>query len=233
MSIRHAVHQSLQYLKRVPWPLFVLGFAALLLMGIQEIADEVMEGETRGVDTYLLMSLREAGDPANPIGPRWLEEVMRDMSALGGIAILTLVVCGTAIYLLLQKRYLLTGYVALSTIFGTVLSNVLKAGFDRPRPDLIPHDIIVYTASFPSGHAMMSASVYLTLGTLLAEAQDRYRIRVFWIFWAIFLTLTIGISRVYLGVHWPSDVLAGWMTGTLWATLCWLGLRWIERRQRV
>lgn len=219
--------------KKIPWPIFALAIAALLLMGIQEVADDVMEGDTHEVDTHLLMMLRESGDVSDPLGPTWVEEIMRDISALGGIAVLTLMIIGASAYALMQKRYLLTGYILFSSIIGTILSNVLKAGFDRPRPDFIPHDIVVYTASFPSGHAMMSAVVYLTLGALLAEATNKRGLRIFWAFWAVELVLLIGISRIYLGVHWPSDVLFGWMIGSLWALLCWVGLKWIEKRKRV
>ncbi len=210
-----------------------MGAVVLLFMGILEVAEEVMEGDTHNVDAYLLMLLREHGDVSNPIGPRWLEEVMRDFTALGGIAVLSLMVLGTVVYLAMQKRYLLTAYVMCSAVLGTVLSNLLKASFDRPRPNLIPHDIIVYTSSFPSGHAMMSAVIYLTLGTLLAEAQDKYHVRLFWLFSALLITLLVGFSRVYLGVHWPSDVLAGWMIGLVWALICWLGLRYIEKKRSV
>lgn len=233
MPLRRTFQIIWTWLRQVPWPCYALGIALWLLICIQEVAEEVMEGDTHAIDTQLIGLLRAHGDMANPIGPHWIEEIMRDVSALGGIAVLTLVILGTVIYLLMQRRYILSAYVAFASIFGTVLSNMLKALFDRPRPDFIPHDIAVYTASFPSGHAMMSAVVYLTLGALLAEAQDKYHVRAFWMMWALFLTFIIGFSRVYLGVHWPSDVLAGWMTGLLWALLCWLGLKYIERKKTV
>ena len=109
--------------------------------------------------------------------------------------------------------------VVVAVVGGMLLSTGLKLGFERPRPDLVPHGARVYTASFPSGHAMLSAVTYLTLGALLARVQERRRVKAFFIGLAVVLTLLVGVSRVYLGVHWPSDVLAGWCVGAAWAVL--------------
>ncbi|MBR9904520.1 MAG: phosphatase PAP2 family protein, partial [Gammaproteobacteria bacterium] len=108
-------------------------------------------------------------------------------------------------------------------------STVMKLGFDRPRPDLVPHEAMVYTASFPSGHSMMSAVTYLTLAALLIRVQPALRLKAYLLILAILLTLLVGISRVYLGVHWPTDVLAGWTAGASWAALCWIVMRWMQR----
>jgi undecaprenyl-diphosphatase len=116
---------------------------------------------------------------------------------------------------------------------GALLSTLLKLSFERPRPDLVPHAVAVYTASFPSGHAMLSAVTYLTLGTLLARIQPRRRLRAYIVAVAVLLTLLVGTSRVYLGVHWPTDVLAGWCLGAAWAMLCWAVALWLQRRGRV
>jgi undecaprenyl-diphosphatase len=116
---------------------------------------------------------------------------------------------------------------------GMMLSTALKMGFERPRPDLVPHATRVYTASFPSGHAMLSATAYLTLGALLARVEKLRRIKAFFLGLAVCLTLLIGISRVYLGVHWPSDVLAGWADGAAWASLCWFAALQLQRRGQV
>jgi undecaprenyl-diphosphatase len=114
-----------------------------------------------------------------------------------------------------------------------LLSTALKLGFARPRPDLVPHGVRVYTASFPSGHAMLSAVTYLTLGALLARVQPQRRVKAFLLGLAIALTVLIGMSRVYLGVHWPSDVLAGWCGGAAWASLCWFVALQLQRRGEV
>jgi undecaprenyl-diphosphatase len=104
----------------------------------------------------------------------------------------------------------------------------LKYSIDRDRPALVPHGSVVYTASFPSGHSMLAASTYLTMGALLARVQRRRRIKAYILMVAITATLLVGISRVYLGVHWPTDVIAGWTAGTGWALLCWLLARWLQ-----
>jgi undecaprenyl-diphosphatase len=110
---------------------------------------------------------------------------------------------------------------------------VLKEFFERPRPDLVPHGAEVFTASFPSGHAMMSAVVYLTLGALLARVETGLRVKAFVLSVSVLLTVLVGISRVYLGVHWPTDVLAGWTVGAAWAVMCWLIARVLQRKGRV
>jgi undecaprenyl-diphosphatase len=114
-----------------------------------------------------------------------------------------------------------------------VLSSILKLGTDRPRPDLVAHLVEVHTASFPSGHAMLSAVVYLTLGGLLSRVERPWRIKIHLLSVAVILTLLIGVSRVYLGVHWPTDVLAGWCAGATWAMLCWRVALALQRRGEI
>ena len=208
-------------IRRNPLPALAFLVAAAAFLAFTELADDVLEGENHQIDTTILLMMRSA-DLADPIGPPWAEEMMRDITALGGVAVLTLVTIFSAIYLLLRKRKDLVLYLAAAAVTGTVLSNLLKAGFSRPRPDIVPHEIVVYTASFPSGHSLVAAVIYLTLGVILAEAQARYRIKIYILTVAVVVTLLIGISRIYLGVHWPSDVLAGWLAGTAWAFMLWI-----------
>jgi undecaprenyl-diphosphatase len=170
-------------------------------------------------------------DPTDPIGPRWFEEIMRDFTAFGGNAVLAVVSVAVIGFLLLTGKRQAAAMIAVSLITGTLLSHALKWGFDRPRPDLVPHGAAVYTQSFPSGHAMLSAIVYLTLGALLARVQTDLRAKIYLLMVAVLLTVTIGASRVYLGVHWPTDVLAGWAVGAAWALLCWLVLLWLQRHK--
>jgi undecaprenyl-diphosphatase len=172
---------------------------------------------------------RNPQDLSDPIGPRWFEEVMRDMTALGGTAVLTLLTVFVTLFLVLSGKRRSAMLVASSIVLGTVFSTLLKLAFDRPRPDLVPHGMEVYTLSFPSSHAMMSALVYLTLGALLARTQSSVRVRIYLIVCAILLTFLIGVSRVYLGVHWPTDVLAGWAVGSCWALLSWLIARRLQK----
>lgn len=199
----------------------LMGLVAALLAGFGLIADEVGEGDTLDFDKAVLAALREPGDMQNPIGPAWVEEAARDITALGGVAFLTLLVTLVVIHFLLRGKWRTGAFLAFVVVAGTAISNTLKDVFDRPRPDLtgIVH---VMTASFPSGHATVSAVTYLTLGVVLARATDRRRMKVFYIVTAIFLTGIVGLSRLYLGVHYPTDVAAGWALGAAWAILCGL-----------
>ncbi|MGD9980004.1 MAG: phosphatase PAP2 family protein [Hyphomonadaceae bacterium] len=202
---------------------------ALPVFAFLEIADEVGEGEARWFDEGLLLALR-TGDPADPIGPHWLEAWIVDLSALGGFAVLTLITLFALGYLLVLKRWQSAIMVLAATLGGTAISEGLKVGFNRPRPDLVAHIVETTSMSFPSGHAMLSAVAYLTLGALIARTQERRRLRTYVLGAAILLTLIIGASRVYLGVHWPTDVLAGWCLGAAWALACWVAATWISRR---
>ncbi|MFG6157692.1 phosphatase PAP2 family protein [Halomonas sp. 1390] len=203
------------------------------IWGFIELADDVSEGDTQSLDETLLLSLRNPVDHTDPLGPGWVEELGRDFTALGGVGVLVLVVLVALGYLLLARRYRAALLAAVAVPGGILLSTIMKAGFDRPRPDLVPHDSIVYTASFPSGHAMMSAVTYLTLAALLIRVQPELKLKAYILGVALLLTLLVGISRVYLGVHWPTDVLAGWTAGAAWAALCWLAMRWMQRREQV
>lgn len=202
------------------------------LWGFVELADQVEEGGTRVFDEQVLLGLRHADDPALPLGPAWLQIAARDLTALGSVTVLCVLTTLVFGYLFLLRRYQLAGLVVVALGGGLLAMPLLKSGFDRPRPDLVPHMVEVYTQSFPSGHAMLSAIVYLTLGAMVAESQKERRAAVFAIAVAILLTVLIGTSRVYLAVHWPSDVLAGWAIGAAWAVVCWLVAAWLERRRR-
>ena len=213
--------------------LLVPGFVAGAVWLFIELADEILEGETHRIDRALLLAMRKAGDLAEPIGPRWLEEMMRDVTAFGSPGPLVFLTLAAVIYLLLRRRHRTALFVFLAVGGGQLLSSLLKLGFDRPRPDLVPHGMTVYTASFPSGHAMMAAVTYLTLGALLARTETRRRLKAYIMLLALLLTLLIGISRVYLGVHWPSDVLGGWIAGSAWAAMCWSLAVTLQRRGRL
>jgi len=212
---------------------FAAFLSASALFAFVEIADDVREGDTVAFDTTILLAFREPSDVSNPLGPPWLEGIMRDFTALGGVAVLTTVTVLVVGFLLLTRKRHSAWMVAASVIGGIALSHLLKWGFGRPRPDLVPHATVVYSQSFPSGHAMLSAVVYLTLGALLARTEADVRVKIYLLGAACFLTLVIGISRVYLGVHWPTDVLAGWAVGASWALICWLVMLWLQGRGKV
>jgi len=190
------------------------------LWAFAELADEMEDGESHAFDKSILLALRNPSNLEDPIGPRWLELVARDITSLGGTAVLTLVTLATLGFLLMTRKRGAALLVAVSVAGGTLLSSLLKSGFDRPRPDLVSHAVEVSSASFPSGHAMLATVTYLTLGALLVQVQERRHVQIYLLSWGLLLSLLVGASRVYLGVHWPTDVLAGWCVGAAWALLC-------------
>ncbi len=198
-----------------------------------EVADEVIEGETGRIDRALLLALRTGEGRADPAGPGWVEEIGRDFTAFGGTGVLTFVALAVIGYLLLAGRRRTALFTAIAVAGGLLISTLLKLGFDRPRPDLVPHESIVYTASFPSGHSMMAAVTYLTLAAILMRVHRSRLLKAYLLIVATVLVLLVGVSRVYLGVHWPTDVVAGWSAGAAWAALCWLAARWLQRRRMV
>ena len=216
-------------------PVVLIGLAIVVASTwfFADLADEVLEGDTKRFDEAVLLSLRMAGDPAMPIGPAWLTEVSRDLTALGGIAVLALVIVAVTGYVWLIGKHGAMWLILASTLGGWLISSLLKYFFARPRPAVVAHLTEVNTASFPSGHSMMSAVVYLTLGALLTRLVARPLIKLYLLGIACVLTGLVGLSRVYLGVHYPTDVLAGWLAGLVWATLCWLVARWLQRRGQI
>ncbi|MES2475799.1 MAG: phosphatase PAP2 family protein [Verrucomicrobiota bacterium] len=202
--------------------------------GFTALAGEVMEKETHDFDEFILLAMREPGDTAAAIGPPWLGEMARDITALGGFTLLTgVTVIATGVALLSGKPRLAVAGV-ISVVLGSLLVRALKYGYNRPRPDLIEHAMLATNPSFPSGHSTMAALVWLTLGMVIARTQPRHRVRVFVVAISVVITLLVGVSRVYLGVHWPTDVLAGWTLGGAWAALFWMiSIRIDHRAQRV
>ncbi len=218
-------------LNRVEFPALAAGFLiAAACWGFVELMEVAREATAHDFDTRILLAFREAGDADNPLGPAWFEEAMRDITALGGTAVLLLVTLAAVFYLLVSRSLGTALFVLTAVAGGQVLSSLLKLGVERPRPDLVSHLAEVYTLSFPSGHAMLSAVTYLTLGSLLARTVPGRAAKIYVISVAVLTTLLVGLSRVYLGVHWPSDVLAGWCAGFAWALLCLLAARVVTRR---
>jgi undecaprenyl-diphosphatase len=196
------------------------------------LAGEVLEGDTQAFDRWFLHALRSPEDPAWPRGPRWLVEVGRDVTAFGSpvaVALLTAAVMG---YLWLQRRYGALWFVVVATAGGSLLGRLLKEVFARERPEPLPC-LWVSSPSFPSGHALLAAVVYLTLGILLARLEPRLLLKAYFLGVMMALTFLVGLSRVYLGVHYPTDVLAGWTVGLIWGFLCWLAARYLQRRGTV
>ena len=154
----------------------------------------------------------------------------RDLTSLGSPTVLALITIAAVSYLWIDGKRATALFAALSIIGGAVLVSLLKFGFARPRPELVSHLVNANSFSFPSGHATMAAVTYLTLGVLLARVQKRRRMKLYVLVVASILVLFVGFTRVYLGVHWPTDVLAGWCIGTAWAAGCWLIATWLQSR---
>jgi undecaprenyl-diphosphatase len=205
--------------------------ASSLLAAIK-LAD-IVRGDGSGLDERVLRAFRSSDDLAHPLGPRWLAEMVRDVTALGSTGVLAIVVAAVAGFLLLTSKTHTALLVVISVLAGVLISQTLKFVVARPRPELVPHGTEVFTASFPSGHAMMAAVVYLTLGALLARSQPDKGVKIYVLSTAVILTGLVGLSRIYLGVHWPTDVLAGWALGGLWALISWMAMLWLQREGRV
>lgn len=212
-------------------PLLTFLAAAGLVLAFGLLADEVREGGTLSFDTAVLIALRSPTSHG-PLGPPWLQEAVRDVTALGSFVFLGLLLGAVVGYLLLVRQRGLALLMLIAVLGGTVMSSLLKIGFDRPRPD-ITGSVRVFTASFPSGHATLSAVTFLTMGVLLARFAPQARVRAYVLTLAVLLTIVVGLSRLYLGVHYASDVLAGWCAGSAWAILCWSVALLLQRRRQI
>jgi undecaprenyl-diphosphatase len=218
---------SLPFEFEVVAAIFVVAASSFLFL---KLASEVREGETHAIDQAILLQLRDPTDPSNPIGPHWLEIMFRDLTSLGSPTVLALIAGAVVLYLWIDQKPAAARFVAIAIAGGAALEVLLKLGFARPRPELVSHLVDVNSFSFPSGHATMATITYLTLGALLARVQTRRRMKLYILGLAIFLALIVGFSRVYLGVHWPTDVVAGWCVGAAWALGCWLVATWLQSR---
>ncbi|WP_245825073.1 phosphatase PAP2 family protein [Sphingomonas azotifigens] len=217
--------------RRRPELVVLLAFAltGLTLLAVLYGGAEILEGDTRAFDRALLIQLRHATEG----GAFWkttLRTLMQAFTALGSTGILVIVVAIVVGFLLLAHRRNLALLLIAATGSGGVVSSLLKRLFDRPRPDVIAHLTSFGSASLPSGHAMNSAVVYLTLAGLVVRIVPTARLRIYTICCAVALTAAIGISRVYLGVHWPTDVVVGWVAGAVWALLWWAIAWWFVNR---
>lgn len=194
------------------------------------VMNEMLEGETRSFDEAVLLWLRDPADTSLPLGPYWLTKIVSDITVLGGTTVLALVTTIIIIFLCMRRQWANALFLVASVIGGLAISSALKLGVARPRPDVVAHLVEVHDFSFPSGHAMLSAATYLTLAAMLTRVEKSRYDRIFFVSLAICLIVAIGLSRIYLGVHYPSDVLAGWCAGSAWAGFVWLFARRYIRR---
>jgi undecaprenyl-diphosphatase len=225
-SLRFLSHRFFHLFRRLDFRLLLYLLSILLFIWcFWEVAELVKEGVTEEIDTRLLLACRDNTPEHNGIGPPWFPGAVRDITALGSTMVLLLLTLSVTCCFLLQGRWRTALFVATTVLLGWYAMDGLKAHYGRPRPQVVPHLATETSLSFPSGHARMSAVVYPTLGAVLAQRSKRRSLKIFWIGQAIVLTLLIGASRVYLGVHNPSDVLAGWLAGSAWALFAFLVAR--------
>lgn len=201
----------------------ILGAGAL--WAFLNLGGEMAEGETDAFDRRLILALRTPGALGDPIGPKSVEEAVRDMTALGGTTVVALVTTVAVLAFLFHKKWRHALVMGGAVLLAIASSEFTKGYYDRARPDLVPHGVYVYSGSFPSGHSTLSAATYLTLAMLVASLETRRRTKALAYSLAGLVLVAVGFSRVYLGVHWPSDVLAGWCLGAVWALAGWMALR--------
>ncbi|OGU71635.1 MAG: hypothetical protein A2V93_06405 [Ignavibacteria bacterium RBG_16_34_14] len=230
ISLKDFLHELITKEIKVLLVILVLLICVLTFL---EIGDAISAGETRQFDLSIIEFFRAEDDFNKPMEPTWVTEFMTDITSLGGGYILAIITIFVSIFLILQKRYDAFWLLLAATIGGTLISFWLKDIYDRERPDLIYRLVTVTSFSFPSGHSMMSAVLYLTQAAIVARFQRTWKIRIYILSIALLLTLIIGFSRVYLGVHYPTDVIGGWTIGLAWASLCWCIAWYIQRRKRL
>jgi undecaprenyl-diphosphatase len=206
-----------------------LAVLAIALSTFLDIVEDLGEHPSHAFDHAVLKALRVAGEPNNPLGPKWFEIAAADVTALGSVAVLVIIVLVVSGFLLMQRRPLAVAGLITAGLGGLAMSQTLKLVIGRERPPLEYRAVEAVNASFPSGHAMLSAVIYLTLGAILAKAMRRKRDKAYVLVVGVLLTFFVGLSRIYLGVHWATDVFGGWCVGAAWATTCWLAAWATER----
>ncbi|MBI3862348.1 MAG: phosphatase PAP2 family protein [Planctomycetia bacterium] len=221
MRLRSLRQVVVQWMRREDLAMLLTALAIVIgTWLVLEISDMLAEGMEHDLDRWIVMALRRTPGSAEPIGPRWLQVAARDITALGSRAVLTLATAAVAICLSLIRRHRESLLLVGASLAGLFVMQALKALVARPRPFPMPGIIDDPTSSFPSGHAMLSAVVYLTLGSILSSLVPSRRLRSYTFGVALAVTFLVGISRVYLGVHYPSDVFAGWTLGLSWGMAC-------------
>ena len=216
----------------------IVAVIALFLAGagialFADLAEDMSEGDGQAFDQAILSAMRPHADPSDAWGPWWLEEAAGDLTALGGIAVLSLFATIVVLFLFLQRKRLSALLLLIGLTGGVALSEGLKSVFERDRPPQAYQAVDTINASFPSGHALLSAVFYLSIGVMLTRAFPQRRFKAYVLAVAMVLTLLVGLTRIYLGAHWTTDVLAGWSVGAAWAMILWLVAYAVQRRQAV
>lgn len=188
----------------------------------------ISNGSTESIDTWLLRLNRDGGPEFHPAGSIKQQSVMRDITALGSGVILTGFTFLVMLFHFLRREWRTGWFIGLTILFGWFAMEGLKLMYNRERPTAVPHMMTEKSLSLPSGHAMMSTVVFFMLASVYAARINQRGLQIFVYAVAVMLTVLIGYSRVYLGVHHPSDVLAGWLLGLLWVQLAWCVCRYFR-----
>lgn len=192
--------------------------AVAAVAGFATVAEEVMEGETRAFDVAVLRWMEQRHTPRLDV---WALEV----TSLGSGLVVAMTVAVASVFLWVTRHRYSVALLWTALLGSWLITRTLKTVFDRPRPDVFPWQThYVDQGSFPSGHATTSMVVYLTLAYLVGRLAETRRLRALTLLVAAVLIALIGTSRLYLGVHYPSDVMAGYAVGFAWATFCALGI---------
>jgi undecaprenyl-diphosphatase len=191
--------------------------AAACWLGFFGVVLAVHSGHAEALDSTGLLFWR--GDTLRPLGSARLLEAVRDVTALGGVLLRNLFAAGCAIALLFMGLRREAALLTLTVAAGWLVNSLVKGLVGRDRPDIVPHLMEAGGHSFPSGHSFNSAVVYISAALAFAAMADRSTVKATLVAAAMALSLAIAWSRVWLGVHWPTDVIAGWLGGAGWAFL--------------
>lgn len=196
--------------------------AAIATWAFGEFAETVMAGQTQAFDDSVLRWMGAHHTSA-------FDSAMLEITSLGTGIVVMMIVGVAALFLALTRHRYSAALLLAATGGGGLLNLVLKHYFERPRPHIFTWGTHVVSSSFPSGHAMSAAVVYSTVAYLAARLQTRTWERALTLLSAVLVIIAISISRVYLGVHYPSDVAAGVIIGIGWSAFCMATLEGIQR----
>ena len=217
----------LEVLTRHGWvPIAALLMALAGAFAFIELADEVLEKETVTFDQRLFDAIAGRYQRLGPGS----QEMWRDLSALGGATVIILLSTGVATFLLLRRQWRSAAFLAISVVGGLILSSLIKQAIDRARPELLEHHALPGSPSFPSGHATHAAVVYLAIAILLTKLVESVRLKAYILTAGLLVPLLVGISRIALAVHWPTDVLGGWLIGLAWGLLVYTAATYMQAR---
>ena len=208
--------------------LAALAAIGMLILVFVALADEVTELSTQEFDESILLALRAA--PDDPLGPYEVEAAIMHVSALGSGVVTTLIVLIATGFFVLAGHWRYAGLIVACSVGCGVVMSLLKGLFERARPTVVTHIDPPGGLSFPSGHSTISAALYMTLAVLIARTLERRTLRVYVVCMGVLMMVLVGTSRLYLGVHYPTDVLAGWTLGLTWALICGTVVRQLGKR---